>query len=280
MLEDFRLKVFMTVAEEGSFTLAAKSLGISQPAVSQNIAELERQAGTELFFRSRGAVTLTAAGIAFRDYADRILYWYEAASAMFGGKDRRAAGRTVRIAADACSLRCVLPRGLSFLHSANPDTRFVLDTSPSDEDLDVRIWSESCRGRMTLSESATLLGTLPASALVSRDAVLPDVVDLQGLPADFRLAVWAPYAKSLPPGLTSRIVFESSSFDMLQELAAAASDVVGLLPAMPLHGHLVPLPVSLVPFQRDIFMAPSESFSHTPLCSLLRQTLAENLSRI
>lgn len=43
MFEDFRLKVFMAVAETGSFTKAAKSIGISQPAVSQNINALERK---------------------------------------------------------------------------------------------------------------------------------------------------------------------------------------------------------------------------------------------
>ena len=41
MLDDFRLRVFMMVAAEGSFTRAAQHLGVSQPAVSQNIAELE-----------------------------------------------------------------------------------------------------------------------------------------------------------------------------------------------------------------------------------------------
>ena len=45
MFEDFRLKVFMAVATEGSFTKAAAVLGISQPAVSQNIAELEKSSG-------------------------------------------------------------------------------------------------------------------------------------------------------------------------------------------------------------------------------------------
>ena len=40
MLEDTRLKIFMAVADEGSFTRAAYLLGITQPAVSQNIAEL------------------------------------------------------------------------------------------------------------------------------------------------------------------------------------------------------------------------------------------------
>ena len=41
MMEDFRIKVFMAVVNEGSFTKAASSLGISQAAVSQNVAELE-----------------------------------------------------------------------------------------------------------------------------------------------------------------------------------------------------------------------------------------------
>ena len=70
MLEDFRLKVFMTVASRGRFTLAAKELGISQPAVSQNVAELEKSVGTELLVRSRGSVTLTPAGRSLIVYAE------------------------------------------------------------------------------------------------------------------------------------------------------------------------------------------------------------------
>ena len=52
MFEDFRLKVFMAVAETGSFTKAAKSIGISQPAVSQNINALEKEMGCELLERT------------------------------------------------------------------------------------------------------------------------------------------------------------------------------------------------------------------------------------
>ena len=59
MLEDFRLKVFITVAAEGSFTKAASVLNISQPAVSQNVSELERVTGVRLFDRLPGKVKLT-----------------------------------------------------------------------------------------------------------------------------------------------------------------------------------------------------------------------------
>ena len=77
MLDDFRLRVFMMVAAEGSFTRAAQHLGVSQPAVSQNIAELEKQVGAVLFDRKRGEVTLTPEGYVFKDYAAKILHWYD-----------------------------------------------------------------------------------------------------------------------------------------------------------------------------------------------------------
>ena len=84
MIEDFRLKVFETVAQLGSFTAAARKLGVSQPAVSQHINELEKHMGTKLVSRSRAEVSLTPEGHRFRSYAHQILHWYEAANAAFG----------------------------------------------------------------------------------------------------------------------------------------------------------------------------------------------------
>ena len=79
MFEDFRLRVFVTVADAGSFTEAAHRLGVTQPAVSQNVAELEKLVGEPLFLRAHGSVTLTDAGRRMSYYAGRILYWYEKA---------------------------------------------------------------------------------------------------------------------------------------------------------------------------------------------------------
>lgn len=80
MLNDFRLMVFESVARLGSFSAAARELGVSQPAVSQNVAELERQLeGVQLFERSAGSVTLTAKGENFLQYVRQIIHWYEAA---------------------------------------------------------------------------------------------------------------------------------------------------------------------------------------------------------
>ena len=76
MFEDFRLNVFAKVAALGSFTAAARALGISQPAVSQHIAELEKYAGGQLFERGRGSIRLTARGRRFLEHAEGILADY------------------------------------------------------------------------------------------------------------------------------------------------------------------------------------------------------------
>jgi len=85
MIEDFRIRVFDTVARMGNFTKAARELGISQPAVSNNIMELEKEAGEPLFFRTKNGVSLTPKGEEFRRCTDQILYWYDVAGKVLDG---------------------------------------------------------------------------------------------------------------------------------------------------------------------------------------------------
>lgn len=83
MLEDFRLKVFMAVDRNRNFTAAARELGVSQPAISQNIAELEKNLNAQLFERTRSEVIITDKGRLFKEYASQILHWYRAAQDAF-----------------------------------------------------------------------------------------------------------------------------------------------------------------------------------------------------
>ena len=57
-----RLAIFLAVVDEGGFSRASDELGMSQPAVSQAIAELEASVATALFFRIGRKVQLTPAG--------------------------------------------------------------------------------------------------------------------------------------------------------------------------------------------------------------------------
>nr|AIA61111.1 LysR transcriptional regulator [Cyanidiaceae sp. MX-AZ01] len=68
-----QLRIFKAIVIEGSFQKAAQSLYISQPAVSLQIQNLEKQINSALFDRSHRKAKLTEAGQVFFKYATRIL---------------------------------------------------------------------------------------------------------------------------------------------------------------------------------------------------------------
>ena len=120
MLEDFRLKVFVTVASEGSFTKAAAVLGVSQPAVSQNVAELEKLSGVKLFERLRGEVALTPQGVVFKEYAERILQTCSSASVAFA----RTSTTVVRVSASEEVFTLYLAPALEKFMTIHPEVSF------------------------------------------------------------------------------------------------------------------------------------------------------------
>lgn len=73
------LRLFSAVVQQGSFSKAATSLFISQPAVSKAVQELERQVGAPLLDRSSSGVALTAAGQTLYRYAEQIFLTEQAA---------------------------------------------------------------------------------------------------------------------------------------------------------------------------------------------------------
>jgi len=75
------LNVFLTVADEGSFTRAAAKLRLAQPAVSIAVRKLEEELGIPLFNRRGRRVSLTAEGEVLRQHARTILGQVRAARA-------------------------------------------------------------------------------------------------------------------------------------------------------------------------------------------------------
>ena len=73
---DFRLKVFITVANRLSFTKAAKELFITQPAVSKHIQELEEQYKIKFFERNGSKISLTNAGELLLKHTKKIFEVY------------------------------------------------------------------------------------------------------------------------------------------------------------------------------------------------------------
>ena len=72
MLENFRIRVFRTVARHLNFSRAAEELLLTQPAVTQQVKALEDELGVPLFDRSGGRITLTAGGKVLLPLADQM----------------------------------------------------------------------------------------------------------------------------------------------------------------------------------------------------------------
>lgn len=73
-METAQLKAFLRIAETGSISRAAESLGISQPSLSQQLLRLEDEVGIRLFDRMARGVTLTEGGKVFQEHARNILH--------------------------------------------------------------------------------------------------------------------------------------------------------------------------------------------------------------
>ncbi len=71
------LEYFLMAAEEGSITHAAELLHVSQPTVSRQLIELEKELGKTLFTRTHKNVSLTQEGLLFRETAREILALYQ-----------------------------------------------------------------------------------------------------------------------------------------------------------------------------------------------------------
>jgi DNA-binding transcriptional LysR family regulator len=97
------LRAFVAVAEHGGFTSAARAIGVSQPAVSRAVRELERSVGFELLERAPKGVRLTRAGESFlanaRDVIGAMRSAEEAVAALGGlGHGRLHIGASTTIA--------------------------------------------------------------------------------------------------------------------------------------------------------------------------------------
>lgn len=86
------MRSFVTVAQLGSFSQAARALNSSGSLVSRHVAELERQVGVRLLNRTARSVSLTEPGVRYAEFATRILKEIEAEDASIAQLNDRAEG--------------------------------------------------------------------------------------------------------------------------------------------------------------------------------------------
>ena len=125
-----QLQVFCAAARLGGATRAAEHLGLTQPAVSLQVRELEHELDAELFERGRSGVALTPAGEWLVSLAGPLV---DAVDALFGDFRRvldEAVPVPVRIATSSAGVAFVLPRYVRRFRDRHPDAMVRIETVP------------------------------------------------------------------------------------------------------------------------------------------------------
>ncbi|WP_031516454.1 LysR family transcriptional regulator [Streptomyces sp. NRRL F-5123] len=125
MMEARHLRVLRAVARGGSFSAAARALGCTQPAVSQQMKALEQAAGTPLLVRGPREMRLTQAGEALVRHADGILAGLTAAEEEIAAIAGLRAGR-VRLASFPSGTATLVPGAVAEMRAAHPGTEISL----------------------------------------------------------------------------------------------------------------------------------------------------------
>ena len=98
MIDAAGLRVMKAIADEGSFTAAATSLGYTQPAISQMVRRLEQRTGTVLVERVGRNVRLTEAGQVLARHATPVLAAIDAAEEEVAAIAGLRSGRVTAVA--------------------------------------------------------------------------------------------------------------------------------------------------------------------------------------
>jgi DNA-binding transcriptional LysR family regulator len=139
------LRTLIAVVDLRSFTKAAQSLGVTQPAVSAQIKRLQSLLGTELLDKSAPGVSLTSAGELVVNYARRLLSINDQILDLAGP---RPATRTVRVGVSGDFAASAVAFGLSRYRARKPGTRFEIYAANMDAllrdlregDINLAVW--------------------------------------------------------------------------------------------------------------------------------------------
>src|SRR5436190_14033761 len=134
MLDVRRMRVLREVATQGSFSAAADALSYTQSAVSQQIAALEREAGTKLVERNARGIRLTDAGEALVRHTEAVLANLAEAEAEPEALAGVRGGR-VRLASFPSAGSAIVPQAIANFRSRHPAVELAMIEAEPEESL-------------------------------------------------------------------------------------------------------------------------------------------------
>ena len=163
-----QLRGFAEIAETGHFTRAAEQLHLAQPSLSRQISALESDLGVELFQRTRGNVSLTAAGERLLPLARRMLADAESARNEMAELAGLRKGR-IRLGAPPTLCTTLVPEVLAEFHEQYPGVEIRILESGSRS-----LIAALMEGSLDLALIVTGVSSGAARAVLERETVLTE----------------------------------------------------------------------------------------------------------
>ena len=252
MLDVKRLNILREVVSHGSFSGAADALYLSQSAVSQQIATLEREVGMTLLERARGGTKPTDAGRVLVEHADAAICRLEEAERELQAIAGLEGGE-VRIASFPSASATLLTQAVSDFARRHPKVRLaVADAEPEESvprlragELDVAVTFDYpgtvAPQERDLDHTLLLTEALYVAMPENHPLAKGSKVDMKDLAEEPWLSGSTPSSCSLilrsaclDAGFEPRIAFESDDYHVLQGFIAEGLGVT-LLPDLALH---------------------------------------------
>lgn len=254
MLDVKRLRILREVASRGSFSAAAEALFLSQSAVSQQVATLEREVGMSLLERTNGGPTLTDAGRSLVNHADAVIARLEEAERELAAIAGLEGGR-VRLASFPTASATLVTQAVSAFRERHPGVELQLSEADPEESVpalkrgeyDIALTfdypfnpnkPDRDLDRQLLLEERMRVALPPGHRLAKRQAV--KLEDLAG--DDWLTGVSSGSCREhiltlcKAAGYDPRISFESDDYHVLQGLVSAGVGVT-LMPDLALVGR-------------------------------------------
>lgn len=279
--------IFSQVVAEGSFSSAARKLGLSKASVSREVASLEQRLGAQLLRRTTRRMSLTEVGEVFLERCQRVAEEAEAAELSVGRLQAEPRGQIRVAAAMSFGHGQLAPRLPDFL-ARHPGMRVDLDLTDRNIDLVREKFDLSVRVAPPRSQSLVQRRICPVRLLVCAS---PAYLERRGTPevpedlAEHECLAYRPppeiwhFSKGRQVATRSRL--NADNGDALRQAALAGHGIV-YLPSFLLGddvraGRLVPLLTDDVDLETGIYAVYPESRHLSPKVRAFIDWLAETL---
>ncbi|WPB89289.1 LysR family transcriptional regulator [Streptomyces malaysiensis] len=290
-LTSAQLDLLLAVAKTGSLAQAAGLLGVTPPAISQQLGKLEKEVGCALVERGARGARLTRLGAVLCRYGERVAAELELAAesvATFLG----AHARRLRVGAFPSAATTLLPEALAALRYRHPEAELSVVDLLSDAgpelvaagELDFAITAtygqppdrpEGVRAQHLLTDPIMVvlpddheLTTSPAAVQLTSLAREAWVGGIAGRPARRQLE-----GAAAAEGFSPIVPFQTESYDVAQALAEAGV-AVAFVPGLALHESRSTVVRPLVPqLDREIYAVLPSNAEHVALAPELLSIL-------